>query len=59
MRVASLDTINFYTTCVSHNKPCTLQGMARTWPAYKRWWYANGGMEYLAKKIGSDKVRVY
>jgi hypothetical protein len=33
--------------------------MARTWPAYKRWWYANGGMDYLVKKVGDEKVRVY
>ena len=33
--------------------------MARTWPAYKRWWYAKGGMDYLAEKIGTQKVRVY
>jgi len=59
LRVATLDTVNFYSTCISHNKPCALYGMAKTWPAWKNWSYKEGGMEYLAKKFGDEKVRVF
>jgi hypothetical protein len=33
--------------------------MAKTWPAYEKWAYNNGGTEYLAKKLGDLKVRVF
>jgi hypothetical protein len=33
--------------------------MAKTWPAYEKWSYVNGGTEYLAEKLGDMKVRVF
>ena len=33
--------------------------MAKDWPAYKKWSYTAGGMEYLKEKMGKVKVTVH
>lgn len=58
--VNSINPVDFYSTCVSHNKPCSIKGLAKTWPAYKKWAYNDGGMDYLEKKLGKEtEVAVY
>jgi hypothetical protein len=51
VKVTSVRTVDFYSSCISLNRPCILPGMAKTWPAYEKWAYRNGGTEYLASKI--------
>jgi len=56
-RVTSVD---FYMTCVQLSRPCSLPGMAKTWPAYESWNYNNNGMEYLLTQYGKKgTVTVY
>jgi hypothetical protein len=49
IKVQSVRSIDFYSNCVSLNRPCKVPGMAKSWPAFKRWNYANGGTAYLTK----------
>ncbi len=59
MNVEGIDPVNFYSSCISLSRPCTLYGMAKTWPASKKWSYLNGGTEYLAKKLNDTEVQVF
>lgn len=34
IRVQREPTVDFYMSCVSASRPCRLEGMAKTWPAY-------------------------
>jgi len=52
VKVTSVRAVDFYSSCVSLNRPCVIPGMAKTWPAYQKWAYKNGGTEYLAEKLG-------
>lgn len=52
--VQRVNTVDFYMSCVSPSRPCLLQGMAKTWPAFEKWAYKNDGMTYLAAKIGAQ-----
>lgn len=52
--------IDFYSNCVSLNRPCKVPEMAKTWKASKDWKYSNKGLEYLGKGIfGDRKVPVF
>merc|ERR1712166_668884 len=59
IKVTSVRTVDFYSSCVSLNRPCFIPGMAKTWPAYEKWSYKNGGTEYLADKLQNHPVRVF
>jgi hypothetical protein len=52
-----ISPVNFYSTCVTVNRPCLIQGMAKTWPAYERWSYhafKDSKNYYLLDKLGKD-----
>jgi len=36
-----------------------LNGLAKTWPAYKKWSYRGGGSKYLSDIFGDSLVKVY
>lgn len=51
--------VDFYSSCVSKNRPCLLEGMSSTWPAFERWQYKNGGQKTLTDDIGDRLVDVF
>jgi hypothetical protein len=59
IKIQSVRSIDFYSNCVSLNRPCKVPGMAKSWRAYKTWNYANGGVKNLVNAIKDVKVPVY
>lgn len=51
--------VDFYSNCVSRSRPCLLSSMAKQWPAYSKWSYAKGGVNYLKGLIGDASVNVF
>jgi len=49
IKMQSVRGIDFYSNCVSLNRPCLIPGMAKEWPAYNNWKYSKGGMKYLVE----------
>jgi len=47
--------VDFFMTCVQLNRPCTLTGMARQWPAFDNWEYTKKGHDYLLKNMDPKK----
>jgi len=53
-----IDTRDFFTWCVSFNRPCALKGVAKKWEAYKSW--GKSLHHFNATVLGPDqKVHVY
>lgn len=60
IKLQSVRGIDFYSNCVSLNRPCKIPNMAKTWPAFKNWKYSKEGLAYMAKNSFKDlKVPVY
>ena len=54
-----MTTVDFYMSCVSVSRPCHLQGLAKTWPAFDKWAYKNqDDYSYLKKHLDSKKQKV-
>jgi len=43
LTVSRVTQAEFYTSCVSLSRPCRLNGMSKTWPAFEQWSYEKGG----------------
>eukprot|EP00352_Strombidinopsis_acuminata_P008348 CAMPEP_0176354920 /NCGR_PEP_ID=MMETSP0126-20121128/12912_1 /TAXON_ID=141414 ORGANISM="Strombidinopsis acuminatum, Strain SPMC142" /NCGR_SAMPLE_ID=MMETSP0126 /ASSEMBLY_ACC=CAM_ASM_000229 /LENGTH=128 /DNA_ID=CAMNT_0017707323 /DNA_START=192 /DNA_END=578 /DNA_ORIENTATION=- len=53
-------SVEFYSSCVSVNRPCLFRGLAKPWKAYDNWRSGKKDGEVLKKDIGLDsKVNVF
>lgn len=60
LSATTVHSVDFMASCVSLNRPCLINGLSKTWPAYNNWSYdSKVGSKYLADKIGKTPVRVY
>jgi hypothetical protein len=57
--VNRLTQVDFYMNCVSLNRPCSLPGLAKSWPAFSAWDYKNNGNKYLMEKFKGEHVPVF
>jgi hypothetical protein len=53
-----MNTLPFMADCLRINKPCKFEGMAKTWPAYEKWRFINGGSSYLKSTL-EEQVTVF
>ena len=53
-----MNTLPFMADCLRINKPCKFEGMAKTWDAYEKWRFVNGGASYLKNAL-EDQVTVF
>ena len=45
---------------MSLNRPCVFNGLAKTWPAFKKWRYEQSdGYKYLANLINKKELEVF
>jgi hypothetical protein len=51
-----VNTLDFYMGCVAVSRPCLLQGMSKTWPAFDKWAYrqSTDKQYYLRDQIGPN-----
>ena len=54
-----MNTLPFMADCLRINKPCKFEGMAKTWPAYEKWRFVNGGSSYLKDALQGEQVTVF
>lgn len=64
-----INSVRFFSQCVRLNKPCIIEGLAKSWNAYKLWTTKNGevnetndpiGKKYMLNLIGENQlVKVY
>lgn len=48
---SQMNTNPFIADCVRINKPCKFENLAKTWPAFEKWRFVNGGPTYLKDKL--------
>lgn len=59
IKIAAVTPVDFYSSCVSLNRPCSIPGMAKTWPAFKKWNYQDAEFSNLQNRLGNNNVQVY
>lgn len=52
-------TQEFFSDCVRLNRPCVIQSLANSWPAYTKWNTKHGGKTYLKEKLTGRNFKYY